>query len=276
MRKNYDFHPLFVDRIFYVVHKGKKRNFAAHRHKHGPKVNEVIFVDYGNVELEVEDLNLTLSAGECVFIPGAKPHSFRGIDGEPFDYLNIMFNGKIPPILYNKAIAIKRNSFILFDRMKQEADTELPYFCESMACCLTEIIINLIRQEKNVVCTSDIPVGREQKYYSEVVNRALDIIDHQYTTNLSMNDLSEAIKISSSHLFTLLKRETGDNFSTLLHKRRVEVAKHLIKDSTHSINEISGLVGYSSTSFFFKIFKRLTGMTPKGYDMSLGDPAERG
>ncbi len=55
----------------------------------------------------------------------------------------------------------------------------------------------------------------------------------------------------------LLRKETGENFSSILHKHRVEAAKHLLRESIYSLEEIAGAVGYQSLSFFFKIFKKI-------------------
>ena len=49
--------------------------------------------------------------------------------------------------------------------------------------------------------------------------------------------------------------------------RRCEawLAKRLLETRTHPIDEISSRVGYVDTSFFRRLFKRLTGLTPAEY-----------
>ena len=46
---------------------------------------------------------------------------------------------------------------------------------------------------------------------------------------------------------------------------RVELAKHLLKDTTLSLGEITEKCGYSSESYFMKQFKSITGTTPSGF-----------
>lgn len=97
-------------------------------------------------------------------------------------------------------------------------------------------------------------------------------IAERYSKNISLKDLSRALGVSKSHLCAIIKKETGESFCTILHKQRITAAKHLLSEGTFSVENISNAVGYPYTSFFFKIFKRVTGMTPKAYSESLGEP----
>jgi two-component system response regulator YesN len=56
-----------------------------------------------------------------------------------------------------------------------------------------------------------------------------------------------------------------EGFSEYLNKIRVEKAADLLKQDFASISEISGKVGYSDHSYFTKVFKKLTGISPSQY-----------
>lgn len=275
MRRHHEFKPEFVQKIAQVIHKGKARDFFTTEQIHGGNTHELIFVDYGAIDLHLNDERIQVKTGECILIKGGDKHAFGGLDGGPFDYLNIMFWGKIPDSTFSKPYKINRKLFALMERMKYESELEMPYCCDVIICCLTELIINFIREDNpNLEHSTDVLLGKESRYYSSIVDRAMGVIEEKYSSSLNLQKLSKAVTISSSHLAKLLKRETGDNFSTLLHKKRVEVAKELLRESPLSLSEISKAVGYSSLSFFFKIFKRITGMTPKSYETSMGAPTE--
>lgn len=272
MNFDYDFDPILLKRICYITHKGKKENFHQPLHRHGPRAHEIIFLDYGEILLELDDKQVRLAPGECVLIPGGTRHTFWGKDGIPFNFLNIMFRGKFPLPLANKNIPLSRNDCRLMDKLKHESVQDFPHSCELMACYLTEFIINLIRQ-MTVSLPGFLPGGSSfRTYQSEVVNRAISVIANEYSTPLNLKELSGAAGVSESHLRALLKKETGKSFGSLLHEQRVAAAKHLLCESNFSLEEIASAVGYRSLSFFFKIFKRQTGMTPKEYASSLGDP----
>lgn len=273
---NYKFNPSFVKRIIHVAHKGKKRNYTQSTHDHKPNVHEIIFVDYGELILDINETSMVLNPSEAIIIPGGSKHSFSGKEGAPFDFMNIMFEGKIKESLLCKKISVTRNCINLFERMKQESIQEMPDGYEIIACYLTELLIHFSRQLSSAIPGKPDEPAYNQRYRSEIVNRAMSVIANSYPTQLDLKQLSKAVGISIPHLRTLLKKETGDNFTTILHKHRISAAKHLLREETFSIQEISGTVGYSSSSFFFKVFRRQTGMTPKAYFLSLGDPSERG
>ncbi|OGV57021.1 MAG: hypothetical protein A2017_17205 [Lentisphaerae bacterium GWF2_44_16] len=270
----FNFKPTLVRRITYVIHKEKKSRDVINTHAHYRYGHEFIYMDYGKILLTIENKKFTLSSGECIFIHGGKKHSFVSEQGTHFDFLDIMFRGNIPDVLWGKTISVNRNCVELLEQMKEENLQQMPYYNDIVACCMTKLIVFLFRQISAAVPnkTPDAPYRRE--YKSEAVNKAIAVIAANYTSPLTLKHLSRSVGISIPHLRTLLKKETGDNFSTILHKHRISAAKGLIKDEM-PLQDVITAIGYSSSSFFFKIFKRCTAMTPKEYLNSLGEPTER-
>lgn len=275
MKINYKFIPSLVEEIWFVTHKGKRRGFRHPLNVHLPRAHEMIYVDYGRLALNINDKEFHLNPGECIFIPGETPHSFAGEDGAPFDYLNIMFVGNPPQSLFGKSLKVNRKCLELMEKLKQESIQETPYCREIMASVLTELLSRFLRQVEFSIPDNLLESANRHQYQSDIVNRALKIISAEYSKPLRLKQISQAAGIGESRLAKLLKIGTGDNFSSIMHKQRITAAKHLISESTFSMEEISNAVGYQNTSFFFKIFKRLTGMTPKTYSQSLGEPTVR-
>lgn len=275
MRLDYEIKPILVKKILYVTHKGKKRDFRNLPHLHPQKNHEMIFVDYGKIILTADRIKLNINPGECIFIPGGSKHSFKGEAGAPFDFLNIMFTGNVPKSLFGKSLSVNRKCLDLIGKLRQESINEQTYCREIMGCCLTELIFHLLRQTEFSVPNKLPESANIQRYQSEIINRAMSVIADEYSTPLNLKQLSRAAGIGESRLRQLLRIETGENFTKILHRQRITAAKHLLSEGTFSLENIANAVGYQSSSFFFKIFKRETGMTPKSYLMSLGEPAER-
>ena len=61
------------------------------------------------------------------------------------------------------------------------------------------------------------------------------------------------------------KAATGSTLIAYLQNLRVEEAKRLLESGQKPVDEISEEAGYSDTSFFRRVFKRLTGLTPSHY-----------
>lgn len=77
--------------------------------------------------------------------------------------------------------------------------------------------------------------------------------------------LTERCDVSERTLKRRFKAATGSSLIDYLQNLRVEEAKRLLENSTLPIEEISELTGYSDASFFRRLFKRLTGLTPGKY-----------
>jgi AraC-like DNA-binding protein/mannose-6-phosphate isomerase-like protein (cupin superfamily) len=275
MRLDYEIKPVLVKKISYITHKGKKRDFKIIPHFHERAFHEMIFVDYGKIILNVNKNTSYIAPGECILIPGGAKHSFKGEAGAPFNFLNIMFYGEMPESLFGRSFHLNRKCLELIGKLKQESAHEQSYCREIMGCCLTELLFHVLRQTEFSVPNKLPESANIQRYQSELVNRALAIIAAEYSTPLNLKQLSRAAGIGESRLRQLLKIETGENFTAILQRQRISAAKHLLSEGSFSLENIANAVGYKSSSFFFKVFKRASGMTPRAYLLSLGEPAER-
>lgn len=67
---------------------------------------------------------------------------------------------------------------------------------------------------------------------------------------------------------TFLRRfraATGQNPRDYLQQLRVEQARALIEQSTLTMDEIAGRLGYEDTGAFRRVFRRITGLAPLAY-----------
>lgn len=104
----------------------------------------------------------------------------------------------------------------------------------------------------------------------KLIEMAVKMIHENYSDeNISLNSIAEKLYITPNYLSTLFKNEMGITFSDYLTEYRIEKAKELLKDIRIKIYEISGAVGYTDSHYFSKIFKNMTGLTPKEYRESI-------
>ena len=107
------------------------------------------------------------------------------------------------------------------------------------------------------------------KDYSPPIQKAITYIDTDLTSNLSLSTISQALNISSSYLSTLFKKETGQTLTDYICQRRVNHAKHLLETTRLQVQTVAQHCGIMDVQYFSKIFKRITGKTPKEYRDSL-------
>ena len=275
MRLDYDFKPVYVKRVAYITHMAKPGGYTHKVHAHAKDAHEIIYVDYGVISLIVGNKKFQVKPGECIFIPGRMSHSFPKSSNMPFDYMNIIFFGKLPPELSLKIIPVNKLSMDVMKELKMESVNEQKDGFYLMSCLLTEFMIYLLRQVSGSLPRALPQAAYRKQYQSEVVNRAISVIEKEYSRPLTLNMVARSAGIGVSRLRQLLKSETDENFSTILHRQRVTAAKHLLSEGAYSLKDIALNIGYRDTSFFFKVFKRLTGKTPKVYAKSLGEPEDK-
>lgn len=103
----------------------------------------------------------------------------------------------------------------------------------------------------------------KHKSHSPVVNQVNSYVHAHLYDKLSTSIIAEGITMSVSHLCAEFKKETGTTITEFITECKIEEAKVLLKQNHASCNEISDLLCFSSRSYFNKIFKNQTGLTPK-------------
>jgi len=82
---------------------------------------------------------------------------------------------------------------------------------------------------------------------------------------LSIGKLAEKVAMSPRNFNRRFKQAVGETALTYLQLVRIEAAKKELENGRRTFDEISFNVGYENVSFFRRIFKRATGLTPAAY-----------
>ena len=105
----------------------------------------------------------------------------------------------------------------------------------------------------------------KKKKISSIVDKANKIIDERFSSELTLDDISQELSISPQYFSRLYKDEMGINFIEKLTKRRIDNAKKLIEEGEYSIKEICYMCGYSDPNYFSRLFKKHEGISPSMY-----------
>lgn len=98
-----------------------------------------------------------------------------------------------------------------------------------------------------------------------VVRDIKQIIETEYRSLRSINDIVRTLPISASHANLVFKRCTGKTIFAHLIDKRIGVARKLLEDPYCRISEVADQVGYENKSYFSLLFRQYTGMTPRQY-----------
>lgn len=104
--------------------------------------------------------------------------------------------------------------------------------------------------------------GQFAGYY---VGKVDALLRHRYAEKLSLGKIADELGITESYLSALYKHHTGMGFSERLFEIRMEKARELLRDGTHTVAEIAQAVGVPDESHLRRRFKQYFGTTLGAY-----------
>lgn len=103
------------------------------------------------------------------------------------------------------------------------------------------------------------------KYNTLILKPALEYIQINFEKRISLDEMASLCNISSSYFSKLFNKITGDNFSNYINQARIDRACVLLATTDTPITVIALDLGFEDNSYFDKVFKKLTGVTPSFY-----------
>jgi YesN/AraC family two-component response regulator len=101
--------------------------------------------------------------------------------------------------------------------------------------------------------------------HADVIFKVIDLIKSSYMKKLTLEEAARSVYLSPAYFSRVFKLETGTNFTSYLNNVRIEESKKLLRNERINLADIAGMVGYEDQSYFSKVFKKLTGMSPLKY-----------
>ncbi|EAC7182535.1 helix-turn-helix domain-containing protein [Listeria monocytogenes] len=101
--------------------------------------------------------------------------------------------------------------------------------------------------------------------YSPLIKKILNYIHLHLTENLSLDDLAKELEMNKTYLCKKFKDEIKMTISDYINSERIKEGKTMLTQSDISLSEIAYLLGYNDYSYFSKIFKKKTGLSPGAF-----------
>ena len=133
------------------------------------------------------------------------------------------------------------------------------YYQSAMESYLSLFFTFILRCDATTIQTSVSSSKTQQKY-----KMILDYIRNNYQAT-DLEDTARQVNFSKQYVCRIVKEATGDTFSNVLLAERLKVSCNLLTDSNATLEEISVLCGFSTASYFSRIFKKIYGLTPSEY-----------
>ena len=97
---------------------------------------------------------------------------------------------------------------------------------------------------------------------------ATEVLQHLnlcFAEELSLTELTNRFHVSTSHMIHMFKAQFGLPPIQYMVRRRIGEAQHLLRTTEDSAGDIAGRVGMINRNYFYRMFKRLVGVSPVRY-----------
>jgi AraC-like DNA-binding protein len=246
----------------------------------------IYMVDSGSAQIVMPDGEHTICPGHLYMVPAFITHSYRNNDFFVLNYIHVyeeqnIFDRLEFPFevaanetdyrLVKRLLEINPNRKLLWSdplsydnnptlRQNIERNEQFPF----NAILETKGIL-LILFSKFLERTSF-----KQAYMDERVVKVLRHIRENVHQKISIEDLLGVCMLSADHFIRLFKKEMNCTPLQYINRKKIEKAQLMLMIGLKSIKEIASELSFDDLSYFFRLFKKITGESPSEYKKRTG------
>lgn len=137
---------------------------------------------------------------------------------------------------------------------------------------LTDILLTIAEQKEfSYLCS----IGYAHQYKSndiEKIDAVYDYVLDNYMNELSVKAIAARCNMNTAAFCRYFKKKTGKTFKDFMNEIRLGNASKLLLKGDFTIFEVAFASGFNNPSYFNRLFKRMTGLTPKEYQKEYINP----
>ncbi len=137
---------------------------------------------------------------------------------------------------------------ILLEKLDMEYNT-----LEAYKNLYSDITNELFKKRSGIL---DKPMRKE-------IKKVLEYIEENLQCNITREMMSKYVNLNSNYFSKLFKSEVGMSFSSYLLEIKIQRANMLLNETELTAEEISKTLGFENVSYFYRIYKRVTGKTTR-------------
>ncbi|MFE5320622.1 helix-turn-helix domain-containing protein [Paenibacillus sp. NPDC056579] len=234
----------------------------------------LVLVVRGKVLYTLNGERRMVEEGDLLLIPKGTSRMAENGNEEPHQKYTVLFHFVYPNLLGEKDIPYLMNGRIIhlkirgFEHIKQRImqlyreGLEKKPFYELISLSILQELLAIIGREADVLNISPIKV--------KLAKTIQQYILENYRSSIQIEQLADMIQRSPNYTISLFKEVNGQSPIQYMHQLRMLEARNLLVNSSMSISDISHYLGYYDTSYFFKMFKKFTSMSPTAF-LAKGD-----
>lgn len=235
----------------------------------GPGIRDHYLIHYvlsGKGSLTVHRHTYELAKGDSFLIYPDTEAVYAADANDPWEYAWVGFNGSDAPIIL-KATDFRPEHPVISDTpYGDEIAHQLRHIYEVRGNELENVVEMTGRLYTTMASflkgASHPPV---QNNYNTYVQKAIEYICAHYSYPITVEDIADYVGLSRSHLFRSFETVLGQSPKEYLSDFRIKQACYLLKHSDLSITAIANSVGFESSLYFSKAFKKAKGSPPRDF-----------
>uniref|UniRef100_UPI003562C5D4 YSIRK-targeted surface antigen transcriptional regulator n=1 Tax=Enterococcus sp. RIT-PI-f TaxID=1690244 RepID=UPI003562C5D4 len=186
-------------------------------------------------------------------------------------------NGIIPTISGDTIRSEKNYSIIIFEKLTQAAinngvDVAIAYKTRDNLIRKNELSVSLnevqdIRDSCIIIFMEKINKVKLKKL-SPLISSVIQYIGINIHKKITVKELAKYFSMSETMLRKTFKKEMHMTVYSYISKRKIDTAKIMLK-TDYTISEVALALDFSDSAHFCKVFKKITGSSPKKYKQLL-------
>lgn len=229
--------------------------------KEGYAYPQILYCTKGSGTLKLGNENIFIPPMTAIFLPAELPHEYYPNEdtwdihwiapsGYAIDNVLSQFGLTEPSIFQLSDISLLEH---FFRRMHESLMSDSIFGNYRASGYLYDFLIEFYR-----ATSAKAAAGSP----NSVVIKAVDYINSNYTSAITLEQLCEVTGVSKQHLCRLFQSVLSARPMEYIAKRRIQAAKELLSHTDIPIEEIAEQTGFCSGSYFCKLFRRYEGITP--------------
>lgn len=264
--------------------RSKQFDWEINQHFHS-KLYQVFMGQKGGAELHVNEMMIPLKAPFIICIPPNFSHGFKfseDIEGHILTFSEVYVRGLKGIENFYSDILTREVRWVTdvrqeeYDRLykcyqyiHEEVFNSSAHRYAALQLSIAQFILLMSRMELSGVHTTVIK-DRNLAYFRTFVQ-----LIHQYKDpNVSMAEYAGQLHISVGHLNRICRKVKDCTPLQVIQDMFVTRAKAYLQHTTYNINEIAYQLGFEDASYFTRLFKKQTGLTPGAYRKELSQPKQ--
>lgn len=255
----YEYHSQINKSFPFIIHSDAISNGVC-SYLHWHESLEILNCTEGSGMVIIDSHPFKMEKGATIVINSGYSHAIFSdetvsyncfIIGDVFlkEVVGLSDNCTFAPLIYDDALSVHLNN--CFREFKEKSNGyELA------------VKANILNALSVIYRLSD---DSQPKTDDTYIKQAIKFIRKNFTEDISLDDIANAVGLSKSYFMHKFKTYTGCTANEFLRHTRCSHAKHLLTQSDASISEIATRCGFSDISYFTKVFKKEIGHLPSKY-----------